>query len=43
MFIVLPVLALLISGMFVVTMFAALSAGPDDGAAIRAPAKRQVF
>ncbi|WLS01606.1 hypothetical protein [Shinella oryzae] len=43
MFIVLPALALLISGMFVVTMVAALSAGRDDAAAIRAPAKRRLF
>lgn len=43
MFIVLPALALLISGMFVVTMVAALSAGRDDAAAIRAPAKRRFF
>ncbi|WP_268998309.1 hypothetical protein [Shinella sumterensis] len=43
MFIVLPALALLISGMFVVTMVAALSAGRDDAAAIHAPAKRRFF
>jgi hypothetical protein len=43
MFIVLPALALLISGMFVVTMLAALSAERSEGAAVRTPAKRPVF
>ena len=43
MFIVLPALALLISGMFVVTMLAALSAERNEGVALRAPTKRPVF
>jgi len=43
MFIVLPALALLISGMFVVTTLAALSAERGEGAAVRAPARRRVF
>ena len=43
MFIVLPALALLISGMFVATMLAALSAESDDAAAVRVPVKRRVF
>ena len=43
MFIVLPALALLISGMFVVTMLAALSAERAEGAAAGLPAKRPVF
>ena len=43
MFIVLPALALLISGMFVVTMLAAISAERHEGAAVRVPAKRRVF
>lgn len=43
MFIVLPALALLISGMFVLTMLAALSADRDENAAVRAPAKRPIF
>lgn len=43
MFIVLPALALLISGMFVATMLAALSAERDDTAAARVPARRRVF
>lgn len=43
MFIVLPALALLISGMFVVTMLAALSAERHEGTAVRLPAKRPVF
>ena len=42
MFIVLPVLALLISGMFVLTMLAALSARDED-TAVRTPAKRPIF
>jgi hypothetical protein len=43
MFIVLPALALLISGMFVATTLAALSAGRQEEAAVRAPARRRVF
>ena len=43
MFIVLPALALLISGMFVVTMLAALSAGRDESASVRVPVRRRVF
>ena len=43
MFIVLPALALLISGMFVVTMLAALSAERAEGAAVRLPGERRVF
>ncbi|EYR83054.1 hypothetical protein P9A16_09375 [Shinella sp. 838] len=43
MFIVLPALALLISGMFVVTMLAALSAERNEGATIRVPARRRIF
>jgi|APMI01.1.fsa_nt_gi hypothetical protein len=43
MFIVLPALALLISGMFVVTMLAALSAERTEGAAVRLPGERRVF
>lgn len=43
MFIVLPALALLISGMFVVTMLAAISAERRDEAAVRVPVKRRVF
>lgn len=43
MFIVLPALALLISGMFVATMLAALSAERHDAAAARVPARRRVF
>ena len=43
MFIVLPALALLISGMFVVTMLAALSAERTEAASVRAPAKRPIF
>ncbi|MGD9480845.1 hypothetical protein [Roseateles sp. XES5] len=42
MFIVLPALALLISGMFVATMLAALSAERHEAAA-RVPVKRRVF
>ncbi|WP_411035115.1 hypothetical protein [Shinella sp. BYT-45] len=43
MLIVLPALALLISGMFVVTTLAALAAGRREGATVRAPARRRVF
>ena len=43
MFIVLPALALLISGMFVVTMLAALSAERAESAPVRVPAGRRVF
>ncbi|GAA4182280.1 MULTISPECIES: hypothetical protein [Shinella] len=43
MFIVLPALALLISGMFVVTTLAALSAERNEGATIRVPARRRIF
>ena len=43
MFIVLPALALLISGMFVAMTLAALSAGREDDAAVRTPARRPVF
>jgi hypothetical protein len=43
MFIVLPALALLISGMFVVTMLAALYAERNDSATVRVPAKRRIF
>lgn len=43
MFIVLPALALLISGMFVATMLAALSAERNDGAGIRMPGERRIF
>jgi len=39
MFVVLPALALLISGMFVVTMLAAIAAGRREAA----PVKRPVF
>ncbi|WP_313194121.1 hypothetical protein [Shinella zoogloeoides] len=42
MLIVLPALALLISGMFVLTTLAALSASQDEGT-VRAPARRRVF
>jgi hypothetical protein len=43
MFIVLPALALLISGMFIVTMLAALSAERDEAATVRVPVKRRIF
>lgn len=43
MFIVLPALALLISGMFVVTMLAALTAGRRETVVLRAPVRRRVF
>ena len=43
MFIVLPALALLISGMFVVTMLAALTAQRSEDGAVRMAAKRRVF
>lgn len=43
MFIVLPALALLIAGMFVVTMLAALSAERNDTPAVRMPMTRRVF
>ncbi|MGJ7037589.1 hypothetical protein J2Y63_000825 [Shinella sp. BE166] len=43
MFIVLPALALLISGMFVATTLAALSAERNESAAVRVPAKRRIF
>jgi hypothetical protein len=43
MFIVLPALALLISGMFVATMLAALTAERNEGAAIRVPERRRIF
>ncbi|WPE19413.1 hypothetical protein [Shinella zoogloeoides] len=43
MLIVLPALALLISGMFVLMTLAALSGGRDEEAAVRAPVRRRVF
>lgn len=43
MFIVLPALALLIAGMFVSTMLAALAAERRDTAAAPVPVKRRVF
>ena len=43
MFIVLPALALLISGMFVATMLAALSAERAEGAPVGLPARRRVL
>jgi hypothetical protein len=43
MFIVLPALALLIAGMFVVTMLAALAAGRDEPEASVLPSRRPVF
>jgi hypothetical protein len=43
MFIVLPALALLISGMFVVTILAALSADRRDEVSVRVPVRRQIF
>lgn len=43
MFIVLPALALLISGMFVATMLAALAAARKEGATVRVAARRRVL
>lgn len=43
MFIVLPALALLISGMFVATMLAALAADRRESEAVRVETKRRMF
>ncbi len=43
MLIVLPALALLISGMFVVTILAALAAGREEGATVPVAARRRVL
>jgi hypothetical protein len=43
MFIVLPALALLISGMFVATLLAALTAERREDDAVRVPARRRVL
>lgn len=43
MFIVLPALALLISGMFIATLLAALATERNDATPVRVPARRRVF